>query len=128
MPSPPWPISTVFRLYLENLNWVSNAQSASGPTPKQVPEVAEFLRGIQAMQVLQDRRQIVFGVEERSESLGGPLPAAGVTARDVIEAGDTPHIGYQRRAQLRTIALALAPSIFEGKGVRRYNDECASQH
>src|SRR5204863_2235961 len=27
-----WPIATVFRLYLENLNWVSNAQSASGPT------------------------------------------------------------------------------------------------
>ena len=28
-----WPISTVFRLYLENLNWVSNAETASGPTP-----------------------------------------------------------------------------------------------
>ena len=26
-----WPISTVFRLYLENLNWVSNAETASGP-------------------------------------------------------------------------------------------------
>src|SRR5262245_27720115 len=33
-----WPISTVFRLYLENLNWVSNAQTASGPTPKHPPE------------------------------------------------------------------------------------------
>src|SRR5262249_9810232 len=32
-----WPISTVFRLYLENLNWVSNAQTASGPTPRQPP-------------------------------------------------------------------------------------------
>ena len=29
-----WPIGTVFRLYLENLNWVPNAQLASGPTPK----------------------------------------------------------------------------------------------
>src|SRR5262245_52130451 len=28
-----WPISTVFRLYLENLNWVPNAQNISGPTP-----------------------------------------------------------------------------------------------
>jgi hypothetical protein len=28
-----WPI-TVFRLYLENLNRVSNAETASGPTPK----------------------------------------------------------------------------------------------
>lgn len=38
-----WPIATVFRLYLENLNWVPNAQTASGPTPKQAPEVTEFL-------------------------------------------------------------------------------------
>jgi len=34
--------------------------------------------------VLQDRGQIVFGVEQRAEILGGPLPAASVTARDLI--------------------------------------------
>jgi hypothetical protein len=89
-----WPISTVFRLYLENLNWVSNAQTASGPTPRQAPVVADFLRGIQALQVLQDRSQIVFGVEEKSEPQGGPLPAAGVTARDVIEPAKS---GYEYR-------------------------------
>jgi hypothetical protein len=26
-----WPIQTVFRLYLENLNWVPNGELASGP-------------------------------------------------------------------------------------------------
>ena len=41
-----WPISTVFRLYLENLNWVPNAQLASGPTPRVAPEYARFLEGI----------------------------------------------------------------------------------
>ena len=81
-----WPISTVFRLYLENLNWVPNAQTASGPTPKDAPTVASFLAGISAMRTLQDRGQIVFATEERSESVGSPLPPGAVQARDLIEA------------------------------------------
>src|SRR3989475_5182815 len=89
-----WPIATVFRLYLENLNWVPNAQTASGPTPKEAPVVAEFLHGIAVLQRLQDRAEIVFGVEEREERLGGPLPAAVVSARDVVEAAKN---GYEYR-------------------------------
>ncbi len=81
-----WPISKVFRLYLENLNWVPNAQSASGPTPRQAPPVGEFLRGVQALQTLQDRGAIVFGVAEREEQVGGTLPAGAVSAADLIEA------------------------------------------
>src|SRR5437870_9608214 len=56
-----WPISTVFRLYLENLNWVSNAQTASGPTPLAAPVFVDFSRGVAALQLLQNRNQIVFG-------------------------------------------------------------------
>ncbi len=89
-----WPIATVFRLYLENLNWVPNAQTASGPTPKQAPVVAAFLHGMAVLQLLQDRAEIVFGVEEREERLGGPLPAAAVSARDVVEAAKN---GYAYR-------------------------------
>src|SRR5215475_14437313 len=89
-----WPIATVFRLYLENLNWVSNAQTASGPTPKQAPVVAEFLHGMTVLQLLQDRAEIVFGVDEREERLGGPLPATAISARDVVEAAKN---GYEYR-------------------------------
>jgi len=89
-----WPIATVFRLYLENLNWVPNAQTASGPTPKQAPVVADFLHGMAVLQRLQDRAEIVFGIEEREERLGGPLPAAAVSARDVVEAAKN---GYAYR-------------------------------
>src|SRR5262249_46158915 len=81
-----WPIATVFRLYLENLNWVPNAQTASGPTPKQAPVVADFLHGMAVLQRLQDRAAIVFGVEEREERLGGPVPAAAVGGRGVVGA------------------------------------------
>jgi len=89
-----WPIATVFRLYLENLNWVPNAQTASGPTPKLAPTYQEFLRGVRAMQALQDRGQLVFSVEERSEAQGSPLPAGSVTARDMVEAAKS---GYEYR-------------------------------
>jgi len=89
-----WPIATVFRLYLENLNWVPNAETASGPTPKGKPTFEEFRRGVVALQTLQDRGQIVFGVEERSEPQGSPLPPASVTARDLVEAAKN---GYEYR-------------------------------
>lgn len=89
-----WPISTVFRLYLENLNWVSNAQTASGPTPKKAPDVFEFLRGVEALQTLQDQGLVVFGNEEREETLGPPLPASSLTPADLLEATKQ---GYQYR-------------------------------
>jgi len=99
-----WPISTVFRLYLENLNWVSNAQTASGPTPKRPPEVDDFLRGIAALQALQDKGQIVFAQEDHAEVVGGPLPAASVSARDVLEAAKN---GYEYRPDERSAAWSL---------------------
>jgi len=43
---------------------------------------------------LQDRAQLVFSVDERSEAQGSPLPAGSVTARDVIEAAKS---GYEYR-------------------------------
>ncbi len=81
-----WPISKVFRLYLENLNWVPNAQTASGPTPRQAPPVSDFLRGVAALQALQDRGAIVFGLAEQEEQVGGSLPAGAVSAADLLEA------------------------------------------
>jgi hypothetical protein len=81
-----WPIATVFRLWLENLNWVSNAQTASGPTPIDSPEYERFLDGIQSLQLLQDRSQVVFTNEEREEPVGPPIDAARVSGRDLLEA------------------------------------------
>jgi hypothetical protein len=89
-----WPISTVFRLYLENLNWVSNAQTASGPTPASAPVFNDFRRGVEALQSMQNQGKIVFGVEERVETAGGPLPASSIKAGDIIEAAKN---GYEYR-------------------------------
>lgn len=99
-----WPISTVFRLYLENLNWVPNAQTASGPTPAEAPDFSNFRRGVEAMQVLQDRALIVFGVDERIESVGSPLPEGSVKASDIIEAAKN-GFEYRRNPQGKTWSL-----------------------
>ncbi len=99
-----WPISTVFRLYLENLNWVPNAQTASGPTPADAPEFSDFRRGVEALQVLQDKGQIVFGIDERIEPSGSPLPAGSVKASDIIEAAKN-GFEYRRDANGKTWSL-----------------------
>lgn len=100
-----WPISTVFRLWLENLNWVSNAQNASGPTLKSLPDYTEFLRGINALQALQDRGHIVFSTEEREELRG--IKAAGPTPHDLLDAAKE---GYEFHLDNNS-ALALVKKI-----------------
>jgi hypothetical protein len=74
-----WPIQTVFRLYLENLNWIPNAQSASGPTPAQAPPPSAFNEGMTALQALQQRGDIVFGAEKTTSVLGPKLSSVSAT-------------------------------------------------
>jgi hypothetical protein len=81
-----WPISTVFRLWLENLNWVSNAETASGPTPTQPPVFIEFLTGIQALQRLQDRKLVALYTEERDERLTDGVASRDGTSAAAVEA------------------------------------------
>ena len=80
-----WPISTVLRLYLENLNWVSNAETGSGPTPVQPPDYATFLEGVLALQRLQDRKLITLYSEKRDEHVSGPFEAGENTAQNAID-------------------------------------------
>ena len=80
-----WPISTVFRLYLENLNWVSNAETASGPTPVQPPDYATFLEGVQALQRLQNRNLITIFTEDREKSVSSTFALIENNAKNAIE-------------------------------------------
>jgi hypothetical protein len=81
-----WPTSTVLRLWLENLNWVSNAETASGPTPKDPPEYAEFLAGVAALQRLIDRKVATIFVEEQDDPVSDDIPAEKVTAEAMARA------------------------------------------
>ena len=103
-----WPLATVFRLYLENLNWIPNAQTASGPTPGEAPEFSDFRRGIEALQVLQDQGLVVFGMAERWEPVGPALSAARVSAVDILEAAKA---GYDYRPVGQGGTLQLARKV-----------------
>lgn len=92
-----WPISTVFRLYLENLNWVSNAETASGPTPRCAPEFAQFLEGIRALQELQDAQLVQLYFDEQEQVVAGPLP-------DPPNATDTAIKAVEMELQVRKTA------------------------
>src|SRR5262245_25549869 len=88
-----WPISTVFRLYLENLNWVPNAQNISGPTPERVSpaDFEEFQRGIAALRRLQSANSMAILLEEHDERVGGTVPGASITPRHLVEAAKANH-------------------------------------
>jgi hypothetical protein len=91
-----YPVSTVFRLFIEYLNRLPNAVTASGPPRGIVPEFRDFQRVTQLLQLLQDRGDIRFLREEKITELGSPLPAASVTATALVEAAES---GYEYRQQ-----------------------------
>jgi hypothetical protein len=55
-----WPLSAIFRMWLEGMNGVPNAPSASGPTRSFPPEYAAFLRATELLQTIQDRGELTF--------------------------------------------------------------------
>jgi len=125
-----WPIGTVFRLYLENLNWVPNAQLASGPTPKTAPPYSDFVRGVRALEELQERGQAVFSTEERIEYVSSPVNDGGVNAASVIEAAKN---GYELRRsdggntwvlgkKYRQPVLFIDPAIIDSPAVLAFVD------
>jgi hypothetical protein len=81
-----WPVATVLRLWVERLNGVPNAASASGPRWDVVPDLARFLRVAELFQTVQDRGLASIHAEERDRVVGGPLPADAVTAAAAVEA------------------------------------------
>ena len=80
-----WPMSAVFRLWLEGLNGVPNAPSASGPTRSFAPEYAEFRRACELLQALQDRGELTFRKAEE-DVLGDPIAAERVSGEALVEA------------------------------------------
>ena len=76
-----WPVSTTYRLWVEYINRVPNAVTASGPPREFVPEYEEFRRLVDLLQVNQDRGYTRVVPEERVVELGDPLPPSKIKRR-----------------------------------------------
>ncbi|MCE9563664.1 MAG: hypothetical protein K8U57_16610 [Planctomycetes bacterium] len=115
-----WPISSIFRLWIEGMNGLPNAPSASGPTRSFAPEFAEFQRAAELLQLIQDRGELTFRKVEE-ETLGDPIPADRVTGADLVEAqnaGSEYRLTADKKAwQLarkgRKLYLDLSPNVLE---------------
>jgi hypothetical protein len=80
-----WPISTIFRLWVEGANGLPNAPSASGPTRGSPLEYQEFLRAAQLWPLIQDRGELIFRKVEE-DVLGDSIALDRVTGADLVEA------------------------------------------
>ena len=60
-----WPVDTVFRLVVQEVNDLENASPASGPTPEREPIFHKFLEVVSIFRDLQNRRVIEWGVADK---------------------------------------------------------------
>jgi hypothetical protein len=81
-----WPVSTVFRLWVERLNGVPNAVTASGPQRDIVPDFGRFRRAAELIQDMQDKGLGVVRAEDNLVEVGGPFPAEAVNASAGVDA------------------------------------------
>ena len=61
-----WPVDTVFRLVVQEVNDLENASPASGPTPEREPVFLKFLEVASIFRDLQKRRVIEWGVSDKT--------------------------------------------------------------
>jgi len=80
------PVGVVFRLWVERLNGVPNAVTASGPTRGVISDFQRFRRLTELFQYAQDRELVSIRTEPREIMVGGPVPSTTVTAASVVDA------------------------------------------
>ncbi len=80
------PVSTVFQLFVESMNGVVNAPTASGPPRGVVPEFHDFKRATEILQQLKDLDDVQFVREEKITEYGSHLNESSVTATALVEA------------------------------------------
>jgi hypothetical protein len=92
-----WPVSTVARLWVERINGVPNAATASGPQQDVIPDFARFRQLAALLQSAQDQGLCAVRPGERAVEVSGPLPPSAVTAEAAVEAAKN-GMEYRRRA------------------------------
>lgn len=80
-----WSGGEVMRLAVERMNGLSNAPSASGPTPSNKPNYAEFLETIGLMRTLMGEGLIGLEYEEHAKVVSDPIPATAINTFGMAE-------------------------------------------
>ena len=81
-----WPVSTVLRLWVDRMNGVPNAATASGPNQGSATDFVRFHRLAELFQRVQDAELASVRPDEHLVEVSGPLPPERVTAQAAVEA------------------------------------------
>ena len=81
-----WPVSSVLRLWVERINGVPNAVTASGPQRAVIPDYARFRQAAELLQTAQDRELASVRTEERVVETSASFAAESVTPAVALEA------------------------------------------
>ena len=81
-----WPVSTVLRLWVDQLNGIPNGYRVSGPPADRPIDFARFHRAVELLQAAADQQMLVVKLEDRFAEVGGALPKEAITAAANVEA------------------------------------------
>ena len=81
-----WPVTTVLRLWVDRLNGVPNASTASGPQREMIPDFARFRRVTELLQAAQDQGLGAIHAEDVPVEVSGPLPPPSGDGSMAVEA------------------------------------------
>ena len=104
-----WPVAVILRLWVERLNGVPNAVTASGPARGIISDYQRFRRLVELFQYAQDHEMASIRTELRETELSGPVPAGTVTAATVVDAAKA-GMEYRPREDGQTWALVRKES------------------
>jgi hypothetical protein len=114
-----WPTTALLRLWVEQMNGVSNPHPGSGPNCDEVADPARFERILELLQSAGDRELISIRSDERVTEVSGPLPPGTATAAAAVEAakagleiqprGDGKTWAVVRRE--RHLVVAITPGV-----------------
>jgi len=84
-----WPASVILRLWVERLNGVPNAVTASGPPFGVISDFRRFQRVVSIIQQAQRQEWASLRIEDREKVVGGPLEAehSAAAAVDAAKSG-----------------------------------------
>jgi hypothetical protein len=112
-----WPASVILRLWVDRINGVPNAVTASGPRREGPSDFARFLRIAELFQAAQDQELFHLRAVEHVTEMSGLLPPEAVTATAAVEAAKN-GLEYRRHAdgkswvlirRRRVLAVEVAP-------------------
>jgi hypothetical protein len=91
-----YPVSTVFQLFVESMNHVVNAPSASGPPRSIIPDFRDFKRAAELLQQAKDMGDLQFVREEKITEYGSHLNESNISASALVDAAKS---GFEYQQQ-----------------------------